>query len=93
MRKILNQRIKKRVMKEMIRKVGIWGLVILAGFLFMICDRPFDVPAQWGHCYRLFWSAALFKIVASRAGILSILVMSGILLYKRYRKACEHLEV
>lgn len=33
-------------MKEMIRKVGIWGLVILAGFLFMICDRPFDVPAQ-----------------------------------------------
>ena len=60
---------------------------------FMICDRPIDVPAQWGNCYRLFWSAVLFNMVASRAGNLSILVMSGYLLYKRYRKPCEDLEV
>ena len=66
---------------------------IIGPMAFMICDRPFDVPAQWGHCYRLFWSAALFKMVAYRAGILSILVMGGFLLYKRYRKPCERLEV
>lgn len=66
---------------------------IIGPMTFMICDRPIDVPAQWGHCYRLFWSALLFNIVAYRAGILSILVLSGISLYKIYRKPCEDLEV
>ena len=76
--------------------IGVFSLFynnIIGPMTFMICDRPFDVPAQWGHCYRLFWSAALFKMVAYRAGILSILVMGGFLLYKRYRKPCERLEV
>ena len=69
--------------------MGVFSLFyndIVGPMTFMICDRPFDVPAQWGHCYRLFWSAVLFKIVASRAGILSILFMGGYLLYKRYCK-------
>lgn len=76
--------------------IGVFSLFyndIIGPMTFMICDRPIDVPAQWGHCYRLFWSASLFKMVASRAGNLSILVMSGYLLYKRYRKPCEDLEV
>ena len=67
--------------------MGVFSLFyndIVGPMTFMICDRPFDVPAQWGHCYRLFWSAVLFKIVASRAGLLSILFMGGYLLYKRY---------
>jgi hypothetical protein len=76
--------------------IGVFSLFyndIIGPMAFMIRDRPFDVPAQWGHCYRLFWSAALFKMVAYRAGILSILVMGGYLLNKRYRKPCERLEV
>lgn len=76
--------------------MGVFSLFyndIIGPMTFMICDRPIDVPAQWGHCYRLFWSALLFNIVAYRAGILSILVLSGISLYKRYRKPCEDLEV
>ena len=76
--------------------MGVFSLFyndIIGPMTFMICDRPIDVPAQWGNCYRLFWSAVLFNMVASRAGNLSILVMSGYLLYKRYRKPCEDLEV
>lgn len=76
--------------------MGVFSLFyndIVGPMTFMICDRPIDVPAQWGNCYRLFWSAVLFNMVASRAGNLSILVMGGYLLYKKYRKPCEDLEV
>ena len=56
---------------------------IIGPMTFRICDRPIDIPAQWGHNYRLFWSFALLQMVAHLAGILSIMVMAGYSLYKK----------
>ena len=35
---------------------------------FMICDRPIDVPAQWHHCYRFFWTGIVVETVTNIAG-------------------------
>jgi hypothetical protein len=66
--------------------VGVYCLLnnnIIGPMAFRICDRPVDIPAQWGHNYRLFWSFALLQMVAHLAGILSIMVMFGYSLYKK----------
>lgn len=66
--------------------VGVYCLFnndIIGPMEFRICDRPIDIPAQWGHNYRLFWSFALLQMVAHLAGILSIMVMLGYSLYKK----------
>ena len=66
--------------------VGVYCLFnndIIGPMTFRICDRPIDVPAQWGYNYRLFWSFALLQMVAHLAGFLSIMVMLGYSLYKK----------
>lgn len=42
---------------------------------FMIRDRPIDVPSQWYHCYRFFWTGVFLNRVTSVAGIISVLIL------------------
>lgn len=60
---------------------------------FMICDRPIDVPAQWYHCYRFFWTGFVVETVTHMAGFVSVLFLSVLPLKKIARKACEGLEM
>lgn len=60
---------------------------------FMICDRPIDVPAQWHHCYRFFWTGIVVETVTNIAGFVSVIFLSVLPLKKIVRKACERLEM
>lgn len=51
---------------------------------FMIRDRPIDIPSQWNHCYRFFWSGVLMGMITSAASFCSIIVIAVYVLYKRY---------
>lgn len=51
---------------------------------FMIRDRPVDVPAQWNHCYRFFWSGVLMEMITTTASYCSVIVIAVYVLYKRY---------
>jgi len=51
---------------------------------FMIRDRPVDVPAQWNHCYRFFWSGVLMEMITTTASYCSVVVIAVYVLYKRY---------
>ena len=51
---------------------------------FMIRDRPVDVPAQWNHCYRFFWSGVLIEMITTTASYCSVIVIAIYVLYKRY---------
>lgn len=50
---------------------------------FMIRDRLVDVPAQWNHCYRFFWSGVLMGMITSTASFCSIIIIAGYVLYKK----------
>ena len=50
---------------------------------FMIRDRPVDVPAQWNHCYRFFWSGVLMGMITSTASYCSVIVIAVYVLYSR----------
>ena len=60
---------------------------------FMISDRPIDVPAQWYHCYRFFWTGYVVETVTHMAGFVSVLFLWVLPLKKYVRKACEGLEM
>ena len=51
---------------------------------FMIRDRPVDVPVQWNHCYRFFWSGVLMGMITTTASYCSVVVIAIYVLYKRY---------
>ena len=50
---------------------------------FMIRDRPVDVPAQWNHCYRFFWSGVLMGMITTTASYCSVVVIAIYVLYSR----------
>ena len=56
---------------------------------FMICDRPIDVPAQWHHCYRFFWTGIVVETVSQFAGMISVIVISSISFVIDRRKKCR----
>ncbi|MBP5777713.1 MAG: hypothetical protein J6W56_09220 [Prevotella sp.] len=52
---------------------------------FMITDRPIDVPAQWNHCYRFFWTGVLLEMITWFASICSIIIIFMYNIYDRYK--------
>ena len=58
---------------------------------FMICDRPFDYPAQWFHCYRFFWAGVLLDLIAWSAGIISIIILFVYSMLVRYKSSLKGL--
>ena len=58
---------------------------------FMICDRPFDYPAQWYHCYRFFWAGVLLDLIAWSAGIISIIILFVYSMLVRYKSSLKGL--
>ena len=56
---------------------------------FMISDRPIDVPAQWHHCYRFFWTGIVVETVSQFAGMVSVIVISSISFVIDRRKKCR----
>ena len=64
---------------------------IIGPMEFMICDRPFDYPAQWYHCYRFFWAGVLLNLIAWSAGIISIIILLAYSLLVRYKSSLKSL--
>ena len=48
---------------------------IIGPTTFMIMDRPIDTPAQWNHCYRLFWTGTVIETVCYRIGMVSVIFL------------------
>lgn len=64
---------------------------IIGPMEFMICDRPFDYPAQWHHCYRFFWAGVLLNMIAWSAGIISVSIIFAYTLCARYKNTLKKL--
>lgn len=64
---------------------------IIGPMEFMICDRPFDYPAQWYHCYRFFLAGVLLNLIAWSAGIISIIILLAYSLLVRYKSSLKSL--
>lgn len=80
--------------------VGVW-LVIVAVFvlfnnsiygplMFAIQDRPVDIPAQFLHSWRFYWTLNYLNELSWDWGITSIIFL---ICYKILRKACERLVI
>ena len=64
---------------------------IIGPMEFMICDRPFDYPAQWHHCYRFFWAGVLLNMIAWSAGVFSVSILLAYTLCVRYKNTLKKL--
>ena len=64
---------------------------IIGPMEFMICDRPFDYPAQWYHCYRFFWAGVLLNLIAWSAGMISMIILLAYSLLVRYKSSLKSL--
>ena len=64
---------------------------IIGPMEFMICDRPFDYPAQWHHCYRFFWAGVLLNMIAWSAGVISVSILLAYTLCARYKNTLKKL--
>lgn len=64
---------------------------IIGPMEFMICDRPFDYPAQWHHCYRFFWACVLLNMIAWSAGVISVSILLAYTLCARYKNTLKKL--
>ena len=64
---------------------------IIGPMEFTICDRPFDYPAQWYHCYRFFWAGVLLNLIAWSAGMISMIILFAYTLVVRYKSSLKSL--
>ena len=64
---------------------------IIGPMEFMICDRPFDYPVQWHHCYRFFWACVLLNMIACSAGVISVSILLAYTLCARYKNTLKKL--